>query len=114
MDIRTSDDHVEIGMTWYAPDFRGTFVNPECKYLLLMYAFEELGCQKVTLKCDNRNERSKSAILRLGAKHEGILRRHRFTDNGEWRDTSFYGIVVEEWPEVKAGLSKRLADYEEL
>jgi N-acetyltransferase len=112
MDIRPSDDHVEIGMTWYSPDLRGTYVNPECKYLLLTYAFEVLGCQKVTLKCDNRNELSKSAILKLGAKHEGVLRRHRFTENGEWRDTSYYGIVYEEWPNIKAGLEARLETFE--
>ncbi len=110
MDIRPADDHVEVGMTWYAPAWRGTYVNPECKLLMLTHAFEVLGCAKVTLKCDNRNANSKAAILKLGAKHEGVLRRHRFTDFGEWRDTSFYGILSEEWPMVKAGLLARLKD----
>lgn len=108
MDIRPVDEHVEVGMTWYAPEWRGTFVNPECKFLMLSYAFETLGCTKVTLKCDNRNENSKAAILKLGAKHEGVLRRHRFTDLGEWRDTSYYGILKEEWPSVKEKLLGRL------
>ncbi len=112
MDIRQADDHVEIGMTWYGPDWRGTFVNPECKLLLLKYAFEDLGCQKVTLKCDNRNEASKAAILKLGAKHEGVLRRHRYTDFGDWRDTSFYGILNDEWPSVKSRLLARLEEFE--
>jgi RimJ/RimL family protein N-acetyltransferase len=112
MDIRLTDCHVEVGMTWYKPEWRGTFVNPECKLLMLTYAFETLGCVKVTLKCDNRNENSKAAILKLGAKHEGVLRRHKITDLGEWRDTSYYGILSEEWPEVKAKLEARLAQYE--
>ena len=111
MDIRLADEHVEIGMTWYSPNWRGTFVNPECKLLLLTYAFESLGCTKVTLKCDNRNEWSKSAILKLGAKHEGVLRRHKITDIGEWRDTSYYSILKEEWPGVKAGLEERLRGF---
>lgn len=112
MDIRLADCHVEVGMTWYKPDYRGSFVNPECKLLMLTYAFETLGCVKVTLKCDNRNEHSKAAILKLGAKHEGVLRRHKITDLGEWRDTSYYGILSEEWPEVKAKLESRMAQYE--
>jgi len=112
MDIRPADEHVEVGMTWYTPEWRGTFVNPECKLLMLTYAFEVLGCAKVTLKCDNRNENSKAAILKLGAKHEGVLRRHRMTDFGDWRDTSYYGILSEEWPGVKAGLDRRLQQFE--
>ncbi|MEI8281548.1 MAG: GNAT family protein [Armatimonadota bacterium] len=112
MDIRPNDDQVEIGMTWYTPTMRGTFVNPECKLLLLTYAFEVLGCTKVTLKCDNRNEHSKRAILKLGATHEGVLRRHRMTDFGEYRDTAYYGIFCEDWPSVKDNLLKRLSAYE--
>lgn len=111
LDIRLADEHVEIGMTWYSPKWRGTFVNPECKLLLLEYAFETLGCTKVTLKCDNRNEPSKGAILKLGAKHEGVLRRHKITDIGEWRDTSFYSILKEEWPLAKARLEERLSGF---
>lgn len=111
MDIRPADDHVEIGMTWYAPKWRGTFVNPECKLLMLSYAFENLGCAKVTLKCDNRNERSKGAILRLGAIQEGVLRRHRLTQLGEFRDTAYFGILREEWSTVKLALEERLSNF---
>lgn len=111
MDIRLADEHVEVGMTWYVPQWRGTFVNPECKLLMLTHAFEVFGCTKVTLKCDNRNEHSKSAILKLGAKHEGILRRHRMTDVGEFRDTSYYSILKEEWPAVKTKLQERLREF---
>ena len=95
LDIRPEDDHVEIGMTWYAPEWRGTYVNPECKLLMLTYAFQVLGCEKVTLKCDDRNEHSKAAILKLGAKFEGTLRRHRRTDFEEMRDTTYFGILKE-------------------
>lgn len=112
MDIRPADDHVEIGMTWYSPSSRGSYVNPECKLLLLQYAFEELGCQKVTLKCDDRNEHSKAAILKLGAKHEGVLRRHKLTDFGDFRDTSHYGILCDEWLPIKQKLLERLQAFE--
>jgi N-acetyltransferase len=108
LDIRPADDHVEIGMTWYAPKWRGTFVNPEAKLILLSHAFETLGCTKVTLKCDDRNEHSKAAIRKLGATFEGTLKRHRFTDRGEFRDTTYFAIMSEDWPNVKASLLARL------
>jgi N-acetyltransferase len=111
MDIRPIDDQVEIGLTWYAPDCRGTYVNPESKLLLLTYAFEELGCTKVTLKCDDRNEHSKAAITKLGAIFEGTLKRHRWTEHGEYRDTTFYSILCEDWPVLKLGLENRLACF---
>lgn len=112
LDIRPEDDHVEIGMTWYAPQWRGTFVNPESKLLMLEYAFESLGCAKVTLKCDDRNQHSKNAILKLGATYEGTLRRHRMTQFGEMRDTAYFGILREEWPPIKAELQRRIEAYE--
>jgi N-acetyltransferase len=112
LDIRPADDQVEIGMTWYAPKWRGTFVNPECKLLLLSHAFDTLGCTKVTLKCDDRNEHSKRAITKLGAKFEGTLRRHRFNDFGEFRNTTYFGILSEEWPEVKTRLADRIRSLE--
>ena len=108
LDIRMEDAHVEIGMTWYSPKFRGTLTNPECKLLMLQYAFDELGCERVTLKCDDRNEHSKSAIRKLGATYEGTLRKHRITDSGFIRDTSYFSILKEEWPSVKKKLEERL------
>ena len=111
LDIRPEDDHVEIGMTWYAPKWQGTYVNPECKLLLLAYAFEQLGCVRVSLKCDDRNERSKAAILKLGATFEGTLRKHRRMHNGFMRDTTYFSILREEWPVVKTNLEKRLKTY---
>lgn len=111
MDIRPSDFHVEIGLTWYAENHRGTFVNPECKLLMLTEAFEFLEAKKVTLKCDGRNIHSQNAIRKLGAKYEGTLRKHRFTDYGDFRDTAYFSILLEEWPEVKTGLQERLKAY---
>jgi N-acetyltransferase len=108
MDFRADDRHVEIGLTWIYNEYRGTLVNPECKLLMLNHAFEKLQCEKVTLKCDSRNELSKNAILKLGAKYEGTLRRHKFTVFQEFRDTSFYSILKEEWPIVKQKLEQRL------
>ncbi len=108
LDIRPEDDHVEIGMTWYSQQWRGTQVNPECKMLLLTYAFENLKCERVTLKCDARNEHSKRAILKLGAKIEGTLRKHRRTSTGYMRDTTYFSILQNEWPEVRSKLKERL------
>ena len=112
LDIRLEDNHVEIGMTWYAPRWRGTNVNPECKFLMLSYAFDILGCERVTLKCDDRNSRSKAAILKLGAKFEGTLRKHRRMDNGYMRDTTYFSILQNEWPAVRSGLEARMKRYE--
>ncbi|HLO99235.1 MAG TPA: GNAT family protein, partial [Fimbriimonas sp.] len=81
---------------------------PEAKLLMLTHAFETLGCQKVTLKCDARNRRSANAILKLGAKAEGQLRNHRLNHLGEWRDTAYFGILHSEWESVKTGLLERL------
>ena len=108
MDIRPCDYHLEVGMTWYSPSARGTRVNPECKLIMLGHAFEHLGAEKVTLKCDVNNLHSASAIRKLGAKPEGVLRRHRLTQHGFFRDTAFFSILKEEWPEVKVNLENRL------
>jgi RimJ/RimL family protein N-acetyltransferase len=109
LDIRPEDKHVEIGLTWYAENSRGTKVNPACKLALLEIAFEELGCERVTLKCDATNQRSRNAISKLGASYEGTLRRHKPTGPGTWRDTSYYSILTEEWPGVKEKLLARLS-----
>jgi RimJ/RimL family protein N-acetyltransferase len=110
LDIDPPNRCVEIGATWYAPACRGTHVNPECKLLLLGHAFERLGCVRVTLKCDARNEHSQRAIARLGATREGTLRKHRIQSDGFVRDTVYFSIIAEEWPRVREGLLKRLAE----
>lgn len=108
MDIRPVHLGLEIGMTWYVPCERGSKVNPECKFLLLKHAFEELGCERVQLKTDGRNLQSQAAISKLGAKLEGTLRKHMVMRDGFVRDTVMYSILKNEWPAVKAGLIERL------
>jgi len=109
LDIRPFDRALEIGMTWYAPEYRGTKINPEAKLLMLRHAFEDQGAGRVQLKCDSRNLASRAAILKLGAVQEGILRKHMAQWNGYIRDTVMFSIIESEWPAVKAGLEARLA-----
>jgi len=101
MNIMPKDRGLEIGGTWYGPEFQRTVVNTECKYLLLRHAFETLGCIRVQLKTDLRNERSQKAIERIGAVKEGVLRNHMILPNGYYRHSVFYSILDTEWPEVK-------------
>lgn len=108
LDIRPSDHGVEIGGTWYSPIAQGTKINPAAKYLLLEHAFAS-GAERVALKTDALNERSRAAILKLGASFEGIHRRHMRRANGTWRDTAWYSILREEWPQVRSRLEARLA-----
>ena len=103
------DRRVEIGWTWIGRSWQRTVVNTEAKYLMLRHAFEELGCIRVELRTDVNNARSRAAILRIGAKEEGTLRKHSTTATGRVRDTVYYSIVDDEWPAVKAGLEERLS-----
>jgi len=95
---------VEIGSTWIAKPWQRTAINTEAKYLMLRHAFEAWGCQRVELKTDSRNERSRRAMLRLGCVEEGTYRKHLVTERGEVRDTVYYSVVDDEWPGVKARL----------
>jgi RimJ/RimL family protein N-acetyltransferase len=99
---------VEIGWTWIARDWQRTAVNTEAKYLMLRHAFETLGCMRVEFKTDSLNERSRAAILRLGAKEEGTFRNHMTTSSGRKRHSVYFSIVDDEWAEVKAGLEAKL------
>jgi RimJ/RimL family protein N-acetyltransferase len=101
LNIMSDDRGLEVGGTWYGPEFQRTVVNTECKYLLFRHAFEELGCVRVQLKTDSRNERSQKAIERIGAKKEGILRNHMILPDGHIRDSVYYSILDSEWPDVK-------------
>jgi RimJ/RimL family protein N-acetyltransferase len=92
---------IEIGWTWLAPAWQRTATNTEAKYLMLTHAFERLGCVRVEFKTDVLNSQSRMAILRIGAKEEGILRKHTLTWTGRYRDSVYYSILDEEWPEVK-------------
>jgi RimJ/RimL family protein N-acetyltransferase len=108
MNIDRNNRRVEIGSTWIAPAWQRTAVNTEAKYLMLRHAFEVWGCFRVELKTDALNEKSRNAILRLGAKEEGTLRRHVVTWTGRVRDSVYFGILDSEWPEVKARLEEKL------
>jgi N-acetyltransferase len=99
---------VEIGWTWIAKPWQRTAVNTEAKYLLLRHAFETLGCMRVELKTDSLNERSRTAILRIGAQQEGVFRNHMVTSKGRIRHTVYFSILDSEWPEVKTRLDSRL------
>jgi RimJ/RimL family protein N-acetyltransferase len=100
---------VEIGWTWIGLKWQRTPVNTEAKYLMLRHAFETLGCIRVELKTDSLNERSRAAILRIGAKEEGTLRNHMITASGRIRHSVYYSIIDAEWPQVKAVLKEKLA-----
>lgn len=104
LDIDVKHERLEIGSTWYGRAHWRSAVNTETKLLLLTHAFEELGMGRVQLKTDHLNERSQKAISRLGAHHEGILRRHRRRPDGTWRDTVYFSLLADEWPETKARL----------
>ncbi|MET4159991.1 RimJ/RimL family protein N-acetyltransferase [Agromyces sp. PvR057] len=107
-DLDLVNESGHIGWTAYDPRVWATGVNVETKLLLLGMAFEH-GFGRVKLQADSRNERSRAAILRLGASFEGIARRHKLRADGSWRDSAVYSIVVDEWPSVRAGLEARLA-----
>ena len=102
---------VEIGWTWVARDWQRTAVNTEAKYLLLKHAFETLGCMRVEFKTDSLNERSRAAILRLGAREEGIFRNHMITASGRIRHTVYFSIIDSEWPVVKGRLEAKLNSH---
>lgn len=108
LNIVPKDRGLEIGGTWYGTEFQRTAVNTECKYLLLKHAFEKLGCIRVQLKTDLRNERSQKAIERIGAVKEGVLRNHMILPDGRIRHSVFYSILDSEWEGVKSRLEEML------
>ncbi len=108
-DIDRDNRRLEIGYTWIAPPWQRTVVNTEAKYLMIRHAFETLGCVRVELKTDSLNERSRNAILRIGATQEGIFRNHMVTWTGRLRHSVYFSIIDSEWPAVKANLEAKLA-----
>jgi N-acetyltransferase len=108
MNIDKPNRRVEIGATWVAPAWQRTAVNTEAKFLMLQHAFETLGCIRVELKTDELNERSRNAILRIGAKQEGIFRKHVVCADGRLRNSVYFSIIDSEWPQVKAALEEKL------
>ncbi len=108
LELRFEHMRAEIGWTWLARTAWSTGANVETKLLLLEHAFERIGLRRVEFKTDARNDRSRGALLALGARFEGILRKHMVVrDNGE-RDSAYYSVIDDEWPAVKAGLAERL------
>ena len=99
---------LEIGSTWISASWQKTFVNTEAKYLMLRYAFEMLNCVRVQLTTDEINEKSRNAILRLGAQQEGIVRNERIMPDGRKRNSVRFSIIDEEWPGVRERLECRL------
>jgi RimJ/RimL family protein N-acetyltransferase len=109
--IDRENRHVEIGWTWVGVPWQRTPVNTEAKYLMLAYAFERLGCIRVEFKTDSLNERSRNALLRIGAREEGTLRNHMIVHDGRYRHSVFFSVIESEWPEVKARLEEKLAPH---
>ena len=109
--LRPEHKGLEIGWTWLAPSAWGTGANVEAKLLMLEHAFGPLDCMRVEFKTDARNDRSRGALAALPARFEGIFRKHRILLGGEEiRDSAYYSIVDDEWPEVQANLRQRLKD----
>ncbi|MGH2400992.1 MAG: GNAT family N-acetyltransferase, partial [bacterium] len=106
--IDRSNRRVEIGWTWIGRPWQRTVVNTEAKFLMLRHAFEEWGCLRVEFKTDRLNEQSRRALLRIGAKEEGIFRSHMITETGRVRDSVYFSIIAAEWPEVRARLEEKL------
>ncbi len=109
LNIDIPNKRLEIGSTWIGKQWQRTAVNTEMKYLLLKHAFEILGMNRVELKTDSMNEKSRKAILRIGAREEGTLRKHMVTHNGRIRDTVYYSIIDSEWLQVKLNLEAMLS-----
>ncbi|WP_108672333.1 GNAT family N-acetyltransferase [Peribacillus acanthi] len=111
LNISKGNRSLEIGWTWYSKDVWRTRINTESKYLLLRYCMEHLDSVRVQFKADNRNERSKTAIQRIGATFEGVLRQDRIMPNGYNRDSAYFSIINKEWDTVKARLEGYLQTY---
>ncbi len=102
---------VEVGWTWLTPARQRSGINTEAKYLLLRHAFEDLGVYRVEFKGDARNEKSRKALERIGAKFEGILRQHMRTADGGQRDSFYFSVIAGEWPRTRAHLESLMLAY---
>jgi RimJ/RimL family protein N-acetyltransferase len=108
LNISRPNRRVEIGGTWLTPRVQKTAMNTEAKYLMLQHAFETLGCLRVELKTDARNENSQRAIARIGGVREGVFRKHQLAQHGFQRDSVYFSIIDDEWPAVRARLEEML------
>jgi RimJ/RimL family protein N-acetyltransferase len=109
--LRPEDHGLEIGWTWVGKPWWRTGINVETKLLLMDHAFGTLGCERVELKTDSRNARSRAAMEALPAQFEGIHRHHMKLVDG-WRDSAYYSVIAPEWPAVRANLRRRLAAHD--
>jgi RimJ/RimL family protein N-acetyltransferase len=109
LNVRPDDHVVEIGWTWLNPSAWRSGINVEAKLLMLAHAFDDLGCVRVELKTDARNERSRAAMAAIPAQFEGIMRKHMTVPDVGVRDSAYYSVVDDEWPGVRANLQRRLA-----
>jgi RimJ/RimL family protein N-acetyltransferase len=108
--LRPDHRGLEIGWTWLTPSAWQTGANIEAKLLMLEHAFERLGCIRVEFKTDSRNDRSRAALAALPAQFEGIFRKHMVTLDVGVRDSAYYSITDDDWPDVRSNLKTRLAE----
>ncbi len=106
--IKAEDKNLEIGFTFITPEFQRSYINTHAKYCLLKHAFEELGAIRVEFKTHEKNDKSRQAITRLGAKFEGILRNQRILVDGSYRNTAIFSVIDTEWPAVKKALQEKM------
>ena len=111
LEIDLANESVHLGATLYGRRWWGTAVNPEAKLLLLAHCFDDCGFGRVKIQTDALNTHSQAAIAKLGARREGVLRRHLRREDGTFRDTVVYSILADEWPAVRDGLRARLATF---
>jgi RimJ/RimL family protein N-acetyltransferase len=108
LDIAPYDKRLEIGGTWLMPEYWATAVNIDCKLMLITFCFETLNAQRVQLKTQHNNIRSRKAIEKIGGVYEGIIREHMLKDDGTYRSSAYFSILKNEWPMVKPGLQSLL------
>jgi RimJ/RimL family protein N-acetyltransferase len=108
--IEPAHKRLEIGATWITPELQRSAVNTEAKLLQLTHCFERLGCTRVEFKTDERNERSRAALARIGAKEEGRFRAHMVMPDGHLRTSVWFSVIASEWPGVKQQLAAKLRD----
>jgi N-acetyltransferase len=109
LNVRPVDRALEVGWTWFEPSAWGSGANVETKLLMFGHAFETLGCVRVERKTDARNERSRAAMAALPAQFEGVMRKHMTLPDVGVRDSAYYSVVDDEWPQVKESIERRLA-----
>jgi N-acetyltransferase len=111
LNIDGANRRVEIGWTWISPRWQRSAINTEAKLLMMRHAFDMLGALRVEFKTDSLNERSRAALLGIGAVEEGTLRNHMVTQGGRRRHSAYYSVIEEEWPRVRQHLEARLARH---